>query len=441
MKKHALIAVFAALTVLAPVADADAQGKVAPITLVINQSPWFDGFKRLVDSYAQETGNKIELDVNPYAGMLDKIRNSLRAGAGDYDLLAIDANWMVEMFAAGTLMPIDELEPGFKLDPKISTFDGSILWNAERRGFDPVKGKLMGMPINGNVDVLYYRADLYEKAGLKPPETWDDLLANAVKLNDPPRVYGFVHFDDRAFTMVDYSNFMFSFGGDIFADPKAGDFRVAFNSPKNLKALEFYIESGKKGGYPSPGSVSQGQLFQLLATGKAAHGIGVVAGMAQFDDPSKSVVAGKLNATLMPRAADGVHAARAGHWIGAVAKNVPKDKQMAALAFLKWFQTRDHQIAYAKFGAIPVRSDIGDSELAKDPKFRFLKAMADNAAVARIPIAVPEAPQLMAITNLRLNEAVIGQSTPAKALNQAAREIHEVMVKAGYKTGLLADLP
>ena len=439
--KIALMSALAAVLLALPLGAAHAQGKAAPITMVINQSPWFDGFKREVDAYSQETGNKIELDVNPYAGMLDKIRNSLRASKGDYDLLAIDANWMVEMFAAGYLMPVDELEPGFKLDPQVSTFDGSILWNAETKSFDPAKGKLMGVPINGNVDVLYYRADLYEKAGLKPPETWDELMANAVKLNSPPAVYGFVHFDDRAFTMVDFSNYMFSFGADLFADPKAGDFRVTFNSPKNLKALEYYIELGKKGGYPSPGSVSQGQLFQLIATGKAAHGLGVIAAMAQFDDPSKSAVAGKINAWLMPRGPDGPHAARAGHWIGAIAKNVPKEKQQAALAFLKWFQTKDHQVSYARFGAIPVRTDLGDTDLAKDPKFRWLKPMAENLAVARIPISVPEGPQLMAITNLRLNEAVIGQTTPAKALNQAAHEIHDVMVKAGYKTGVLPDLP
>jgi multiple sugar transport system substrate-binding protein len=426
---------------LAPVGPAKAQTAVAPITMVINQSPWFSGFERLIDRYTKATGNKIELDVNPYGAMLEKIRNSLRSGTGTYDLLAIDANWMVEMFAAGYLAPIDDVEPGFALDPKVSTFDGSIYWNAESRTFDPVKGRLMGVPINGNVDVLYYRADLYEKAGLKVAETWDELLSNVVKLKDPPRLYGFVHFDDRAFTMVDFSNFMFSFGGGVFADPRAGDFRVVFNSPQNLKAIQFFIDLGKQGGYPSPGSVSQGQLFQLLATGKAAHGIGVVAAMAQFDDPSQSAVVGKLNAALMPRASNGVHAARAGHWIGAIARNVPDEKQLAALAFLKWFQTRDHQIDYTRFGAIPVRNDIADSELAKDPKFRFLGAMSANAAVARIPINVPEAPQLMAITNLRLNEAVIGHTPPAQALNQAAHEIYDVMTKAGYKTALLPDLP
>ena len=56
--------------------------KAAPITMVINQSPWFDGFRQLVEQYQKETGNRIQLDVNPYAGALEKIRNSLRASAG-----------------------------------------------------------------------------------------------------------------------------------------------------------------------------------------------------------------------------------------------------------------------------------------------------------------------------------------------------------------------
>src|SRR5262245_31234164 len=83
--------------------------KAAAITMVINQSPWFDGFRKLLEQYQQETGNQIQLDVNPYAGALEKIRNSLRASAGNYDLLAIDNNWMVEMFAGGFLTPVHDV--------------------------------------------------------------------------------------------------------------------------------------------------------------------------------------------------------------------------------------------------------------------------------------------------------------------------------------------
>ena len=41
---------------------------------------------------------------------------------------------------------------------------------------------------------------------------------------------------------------------------------------------------------------------------------------------------------------------------------------------------------------------------------------------------------------LRLNQAVIGERTSTDALNTAAGEIHEIMRKAGYKTGRLPDL-
>jgi multiple sugar transport system substrate-binding protein len=30
-----------------------------PITIIINQSPWFEGFRRVVERYEQVTGNRI----------------------------------------------------------------------------------------------------------------------------------------------------------------------------------------------------------------------------------------------------------------------------------------------------------------------------------------------------------------------------------------------
>jgi multiple sugar transport system substrate-binding protein len=413
--------------------------KVVPITMVINQSPWFDGFRQLVAQYQKETGNAIQLDVNPYAGALEKIRNSLRASAGSYDLLAIDNNWMVEMFAGGFLASPNDLDPAFKLDPGISTFGGTIYWNDKLKTFDPKNGKLMGVPVNGNVDVLYYRKDLYEKHGLKPPQTWEELYANAGKLTSSD-VYGIVHRNDRDGALADFANYMFSFGGDIFQNAAAGDFTVVFNSPVNRRALEYYLRLGKAGGYPSPGSVSQGTLIQLMLTGKAAHTVAIVGAWAQLDDANKSAVVGKFDATLMPRAEGGAHAARAGHWIGAIARNVPRDKQLGALEFLKWFQTYDNQLAYTRYGAVPVRTDLGNSELAKDPKFRFLRAQSENAKVARMYAVVPEAPQMSSILSLRLNECIIGKSSVVETLNRGAAEVHELMVKGGHKTGRLPDL-
>lgn len=412
----------------------------APITMVINQSPWFDGFRKLVEQYQHETGRRIELDVNPYAGSLEKIRNSLRASAGSYDLLAIDNNWMVEMFAGGFLMPIHDIAPAFRLDPGVSTYGGTIYWNDTLKAFDPKGGKLLGVPINGNVDVLFYRKDLYDRAGLKAPETWDDVLANTRKLTAPPGVYGFVHRDDRDSALADFTNYMFSFGGDIFADASSGDYRVVFNSPANRRALEFYLTLGKAGGYPSPGSISQGTMIQLVSTGKAAQAVAIVGAWSQLDDANKSAVVGHVEAALIPSGAGGRHASRAGHWIGAIARNVPKERQQAALAFLDWFQTYDHQLAYTRHGAVPVRTDLGNSDLAKEPRFRFLKAQAENSKVARMYAVMPEAAQMASILSLRLNECAIGKASVVETLNRSAAEVHELMVKGGHKTGRIPDL-
>ena len=48
--------------------------------------------------------------------------------------------------------------------------------------------------------------------------------------------------------------------------------------------------------------------------------------------------------------------------------------------------------------------------------------------------------QIVAVLELRLNQAVIGEQTSVSALNLAAAEIYAIAEKGGYKTGKLPDL-
>ena len=59
------------------------------------------------------------------------------------------------------------------------------------READSVDGKPYGIPYDGEVTVQVYRKDLYAAKGLKPAETYDQLLSNAKALTDPAnRTYG-----------------------------------------------------------------------------------------------------------------------------------------------------------------------------------------------------------------------------------------------------------
>ena len=422
--------------------DASRIPRVAPINVVINQSPWFAAFSATVDAYEKATGNKVTLDVNPFAGSAEKQRASVRARDGSVDLLVMNSTWLAEFYHGGFLVPLNDIDPSFRADPQLVNYDDTAYWDAKSRSNNSKTGALYGIPLNGNIQVLYYRTDLYQKAGLKVPQTWDELVANAAKLHDPPAVYGMVLRGARSASDISYDwmPYLHSRNGGIFRDEKNGDFTVTINSPEAKAALETYITLATKSGPPNPGSYGQAQVIQALVTGKAAHATPVIAAWPQMDDPSKSAVVGKIGIAPLPHGPGGRSTPTLGHFIGAIPKNIPRDRQVAALAFLRYFQSRDAQIVYAKGGQPPIRRDIYAEPFMKTPEFRWASAVLESGPNARMMYTVPEGPQIVSILELRLNQALIGEKTPADALNTMAAEIQTLMRNAGYKSEKLPDL-
>ncbi|MBL8381074.1 MAG: extracellular solute-binding protein [Burkholderiales bacterium] len=436
-----VVALGVAALMAAVAAPATAQ-RLAPITIVINQSPWFGGFSKAVDAYEKETGNKVTLDVNPFAGSAEKQRNSVRASQGQFDILVMNSTWLAEFYHGGFLTPLGDLDPTFKLDPQVLSYDDTAYWDAKNKTNSARTGALYGVPLNGNIQLLFYRADLYQQAGLKVPETWEQLMANAQKLHSPPNVYGMVFRGARSASDISYDwmPYLHSHNGAIFRNEAAGDFTVTLNSPEAKRALDTYVDMARKVGPPNPGSYGQAQVIQALVTGKAAHGTPVIAAWSQMDDPTKSAVVGKINVAVLPRGPGGKPSPTLGHFIGAIPKNIPRERQVAALNFLKWFQTAPAQRIVAAAGAPPIRKDVLESDLAARPENRWMKAMVDSAPFPRSMYSVPEGPQIVSVLELRLNQALIGEKGSADALNTAAGEIAEIMRKGGYKTGRLPDL-
>jgi multiple sugar transport system substrate-binding protein len=421
-------------------ADAARAQDVAPITIVINQSPWFKGFAGLIDYYEEQTGNKVTLDVNPFLGSIEKQRASARAPEGTIDLFVTNARIMPEMYDSGLVHTMDELAPDFKLDPNISTFDDSVCWDFDKKSFNCETGKLMGVPINPNIQMLYYRSDLYEEAGIdKVPETWDAFVDVCEKVESDD-VICIAQRGARQGIGYNFFPYLRSFGGDIFKDPAAGDYTVTINSPEALEALKFYVDLAAEHGHPQTGSIGQAEMIQQFATGKAAHIIAVIAAWDQLDDPDKSLVAGNFNVGIIPTTANHPHNTTIGHFVSTIPRNIPDERKQAAVEFLKWFQTFDAQREYAVRGGVPVRSDVLTSDLSKEPRYRWMAPLAENFKNGKIWYDIPEVGEVVAVTELRWNQAVVGELSPEEALNQAAADIHDIMERAGYQTGMLDKL-
>ena len=149
------------------------------ITFLDPESQGVPGDHRMISDvlqqFTQETGIRVNDLPTPEdnASKLDLAMDLLRSGATSPDVYSVDTIW------AGTMGDyLIDLQPYFASE--ISSQDRDLIESYM------VKGKLVAMPYNPNVEVLVYRTDLLAKYGYKtPPRTWDELEKMAAP--DPGR--------------------------------------------------------------------------------------------------------------------------------------------------------------------------------------------------------------------------------------------------------------
>ena len=415
-------------------------GEQVPITALINASPWFSGFEAVVALYEEQTGNVIDLDVTPYNGMLEKARNDVRGGTSPHQLLNIDGSWVVEFYESGALTPLQDVAPDFVLPTEIFECGLTHWWNADKRWRTPEGGKLYGVPPNCNTHMQVYRTDLFEAAGLKPPLTIDEVLANCQAVQKASGHYGYVTRGERGSIRFEWGPYMYAYGADIAADMENGDFSVVINSPEALESLKKFLSIITTCGPDNVSALTQSDVIQLMAADKAAQVQVVVAAMSGLSDPAKSLVAGKLGAVPNPTLDGKKTPSPIGNWVLGIPANISDEEKQAAAAFLTWFVSKPAQEAYVEAGGVPVRTDVL-TPLAGEPDYWWVDAYLSNLDGSINPYGYAEAAEVNEALSLQLSEALIGKVSAAAALNAAAADIEAIFQKSGRKTGRLPDLP
>ena len=92
----------------------------------------------------------------------------LAAGDKNIDIINMDTIWTPEFAEAGWMRELTGAEKEDALDDVLDGPSQSVTW----------KDKMYGMPLNTNVQLLWYRKDLVPT----PPETWDEMIEMAKKL-------------------------------------------------------------------------------------------------------------------------------------------------------------------------------------------------------------------------------------------------------------------
>lgn len=443
MRKTALFASISAATLmLASAAMAqnvdwkaelgDHAGKTLRVMTITD--PFIDSIKATKDGFTDLTGAKVEVDGFGYDALHEKELIVCSQNDSSYDVLLIDGIWIGEFAEAGCIDSAEEkIASG---DPKIFAWDDYTPSAAGQASWD---GQRMCMPVGIYYELMYYRTDLFEKAGLKVPETFEELKEAAkIFTNNPdfPDVYGYAMNNKRgAAAGQQWFEWIYSAGGkpwvsnDIGAAEPYADQTPLLNSKESVELVQFFKDMTAFGP-PGVESFAWDERANAFAAGKLAM-INDWSVRAQIaNDPAQSQIAGKFKAALMPHKAGGKTVSPVGGWIACVnAHGAQKD---IAWDFMKWFGSPEVHKQFVLAGGPPSRiSSLTDADVqAKFPWTEVLNEAQKDSWVEVRP-RNPLAFQVIDTVGADVNKAIIGEVTPQAAMDNANAQVTNLLKQNG----------
>ena len=148
------------------------------INVLAYNSSAVDPFSNTMVSSCTHDNVTVKHDPIDFAGQLDKTTATLSGDSGTYDVIETYTYAIPDLASRGKLQPLDDLFAKYKDKYTLNELDPNTL---KSMTYD---GKLYGLPMQSQLLTMAYRKDLFEKNGLTPPTTFEELRTAAKKLQD-----------------------------------------------------------------------------------------------------------------------------------------------------------------------------------------------------------------------------------------------------------------
>lgn len=386
--------------------QADAQRAFDGITLIhMVQAGAVDrlaGYRRFAIEFKAETGGEVLFVETPWEQMQDQMMSDFIGRSGSYDVFDVDEAWDANIRAF-----LQDLNPYIQR----SRFDiGDYQGLNGLLGLNPATGRRHGIPLTGRSMVLFYRADVLQKAGIAPPRTWEEVIAAAGAVN-AKRFRGFV----AAGVNVQLSKYFFAAfkehaGRSLFT--RTGEPR--FGGAEGARALALV---GRLFDYAPPGvfAMDIAEADQVFLNGEAAFLLEWPDYIQRnLDDPRKSRIAGKWAAMRPPGP---------GGYVGwHLAMSAGSRNKQAAWAWIERVTQRESaRELMLEHGIYSTRTSVlGDPAVAA--RFPGIEAVSSAAAASFHPgfLVHPKGIQWFVQAGAIWSSALTHEVAPEQAVQSAA---------------------
>lgn len=481
-----LVSACAPVAPAAPAAPAEAPAAALPFEGVEVNVLTFTGpqiaepLQRRAPDFQKLTGAKINVIVVPFSDLYQKILTDLATGTNAYQAFVFAPQWMVDYIVPGYL---EDLTDRINADKDLQWDDIAPFF----RNFSATyEGRIYTIPLDGDFQMAYYRLDLLEQEGLKPPETWEDYLNIAKTFHgkdlngDGTPDYGSCISKKRnaqAYWMIwsVAAGFLQSKGtaqGSFF---DTETFKPLVNNEAFAAALDIYNETTKYGP-PDELNLDVGDTRGLFTSGRCALSIdwGDIGTLAIDPETSKVIdkvgsiilpgspkvldrATGKLvdcDETTCPYAVNGInHApfAAYGGWSGAINAAVDPKVKDAAYAFLSYMsqpaqanvdvtigRTGFNPYRISQFENIDLWVQAGMSEAAARNYLGAIKASLESPNMV-LDLRVPQNQRYQQIVlDKTVSQFLAGEITRDEAMKQIYDGWEEITEELGRDAQLAA---
>jgi multiple sugar transport system substrate-binding protein len=371
-----------------------------------------------LDEFTELTGIEVEMEAFPLDTFRQRLQTEMQAGSTDVDVFMTAPLQEGERLSrAGWYDDLQQYIDNPAMTSPDYDFDDFGEEIIEGHVFD---GELTSIPTDLEVDMLYYRTDIFDEHGVDVPTTLEELEAVAAQIDDPDGVRAYTNRGRTAAAVTKLSTFLYNFGAD-FVDENG---QAAFNTPEGIEAFDYYGRMIRDYGPPGAVNNSWEEVMALFQQGEVAMYVEASAHMQWLVDPDESRVAENVGAAPVPAGLGGEWQSCFGWSLGI---NSNTEKKGPAWYFIQWATSPDTVADIQVNDLVPGGRE--STPFADDAPEDWVDAFRESLAVARPQLpAVAEVTEVRDVIGAAVVEAIQGGDVAA-AVERAENEFNSIVTR------------
>jgi multiple sugar transport system substrate-binding protein len=381
--RRALVVALSLGLVLAGCSDAGTTGGNATITFWDNnggpgRTPIYE---ELIKRFEQRNPTiKVEYVGVPSASVQQKYDTAI-AGGSTPDVGGVTTSYLANLVGQDALEPLDDRVESSGLKGKLLP---SLVDTVRQTAPDK---KLYLAPSSGNLDVIWYRKDWFQQAGLQPPTTWDELVDRATKLTDVnANRYGYTIRGGAGSVFQLLSEAYAYSGTEKFFDGTESTVKAAGNADLVRKVADLYKKA-------TPTADVNNNYTQMVAEFTGGSVAMMHHNLGSYGDVTKALGTDKVGAIPLPVGPSGKRTVVPNPTDGFAVFKSTKNAD-AAWKFVEFLVSAESNSYWnEKVGQIPANTDVRSASWieANQPVKLALGVLEDPATrIVPAPVYLPE---------------------------------------------------